>query len=125
MSAPLAVLLVAAGSALGAPSRYLLEEWVRSWASSQLPWATWLVNVSGSFAAGALAGTAARSDVPDHLVLGAATGFLGSYTTFSTFAWQAVALVRARALVAALLTVAGSLAAGLVAAIAGLALVTP
>ena len=122
MSGVLAVLLVAGGSALGAPARYLVEEMVRRRGATVLPWGTWLVNVTGSFAAGLLAGAAIRTSVPEHLVLAAGTGFLGSYTTFSTFAWQAVALVESRAVARAVLTVAGSVVVGLAAAALGLAL---
>lgn len=122
MTGLLAVLLVAGGSAVGAPARYLVEEMVRRHGPAALPWGTWLVNVSGSFAAGLLAGAAIRMPLPEHLVLAAGTGFLGSYTTFSTFVWQAVALVESRAVVHAVLTVAGSVVVGLVAAALGLVL---
>ena len=125
MTGLLAVLLVAGGSALGAPARYLAEDVVRRRGATALPWGTWAVNVSGSFAAGLLAGAATRASVPEHLVLAAGTGFLGSYTTFSTFVWQAAALVESGAVARAVLTVAGSVAAGLAAAALGLVLATP
>lgn len=125
MTGLLAVLLVAGGAALGAPARYLAEEAVRSRGATVLPWGTWVVNVSGSFAAGLLAGAATRASVPEPFVLAAGTGFLGSYTTFSTFVWQAVALVESGALARAVLTVGGSVAVGMGAAALGLVLATP
>ncbi len=128
------VLLVALGSALGAPSRHLLdqlvdqlvEQWVgqrvRRSAPRLLPWGTLVVNLTGTFALGVLIGCTGPLGGDPLLVTAVGTGFLGSYTTFSTFTWETVQLLEERAMLAALGNVLLSVCAGLVAVVAGIAL---
>jgi CrcB protein len=66
---------------LGAIARMLLDGAVSDRAGRALPWGTLAVNLSGAFALGALAGAAVSGDA---LRL-AGTGFIGAYTTFSTW----------------------------------------
>jgi CrcB protein len=85
------------------------------------PWATVLINVSGSFALGLLVtwGTTKLShDVGSAL----GVGFLGAYTTFSTFSVDATLLGDDGRLGAAGLYVATSVVLGIAAAVAGVAL---
>lgn len=113
-------LLIALGGLVGAPTRYLLDTAVSSrlrW--SAVPWGTMLVNVTGSFALGLLAG----ATVADGKVFAAlGTGFCGAFTTFSTFAWETFALIEDGEPRAASVTVVTTLALGLAAAVAGLAI---
>lgn len=83
---------VAAGSALGAMARHGLSMWIAGRLGPAFPWGTWLVNVSGALALGLLAGILPEPGiwVRDWLVY----GFLGSYTTVSTFSLQTLALAR-------------------------------
>ncbi|WP_407540096.1 fluoride efflux transporter CrcB [Deinococcus radiomollis] len=82
---------VALGGMLGALARYaltvlltpLLTRTGSAWAT--LPWATLLINVSGSFALGLIAALAARNVVSPEWRTAIGVGFLGAYTTFSTF----------------------------------------
>ena len=93
MTDPLAV---AAGAALGAPCRYLLDGAVRRVAGGYLPWGTLAVNLAGSAAAGLVAGLR-PGPLPVALL---AVGFLGAFTTASTLAAELLDLVdggRARA----------------------------
>ena len=79
-------LAIAAAGALGATSRHLLESFVNRHWGDAFPWGTFVVNVSGSFALGALVGVFAhRLGVPLWLQAAATVGFLGAYTTFSTW----------------------------------------
>jgi len=112
--------LLAAG--VGAVARYALDEVVEHRTSGVFPWGTLVVNVSGSFLLGLVTGLALHHGLPrtPTVVLGA--GFAGGYTTFSTWAWESLALVEARASVATVGNVVGSVAAGLLAAAAGLGL---
>jgi CrcB protein len=105
-----AVLAVALGAALGAPSRYLVDMAVRRRCGSRLPWGTLVVNLSGSAAAGLVVGLR-PSDVAAALVV---VGFLGAFTTASTLALELVELGgRAAAGLLALHVVPGLALAGL------------
>jgi CrcB protein len=82
------VLLVAAGGAAGCVARHLVGLALPG-ASAGFPWGTLLVNVAGSFALGVVLG-ALPPGAAGRLLFG--TGFCGGFTTFSTFAAEAVAL---------------------------------
>jgi CrcB protein len=68
----------------GASARFLLDGAVSSRTGGSFPWGTLVVNLSGAFALGVLAGTAVEGDA---LRL-AGTGFLGAFTTFSTWVYE-------------------------------------
>jgi len=112
------LLLVALGAAVGAPLRYLVDQWISSWHDSLFPWGTFAVNVAGSAVLGALLGAGA----PQPVVLAVGTGFCGALTTYSTFGYETVRLVHDRAYWYATLNIVASTAAGLAAAYAGWAL---
>jgi CrcB protein len=107
-------LLVAAGAAVGAPLRYLVDRRLQA-RHRHLPWGTLLVNVVGSLVAGAVAAAVTAHGAADWLLPLVAVGFCGALTTFSTFAYETVTLLedgaRGRALlnlvVSVALTVAG------------------
>jgi len=86
----------------------------------QSPWGTFTVNVSGSFVLGVLIGVFAhRLNVPLWLQAGATVGFLGAYTTFSTFAFETMRLAQDGAVSLAALNLLASVGAGLLAVYAG------
>jgi CrcB protein len=111
-------LLVAAGAALGAPLRYLVDRWMRRSYGETFPWGTLTVNVAGSLLLGFLAGLPASPAVA--ALLG--TGFCGALTTYSTFSWETLTLARDGARSRAAGYVALSMVGGLAAACAGLVL---
>jgi fluoride exporter len=113
---------VAAAGALGAVCRLLLDAAVarRVGGDQSHVWGIAVVNVLGSLGAGAVAGVAARGLLPAEAQVIAATGFLGAFTTFSTWMVQAVTLLEERRIAAALGAI-GSLLAGVLAALCGLA----
>ena len=113
-------LWVALGAAIGAPLRYLTDRFVSARVDSRFPWGTFTVNATGSLILGLVAGVGLAGDAPWQLVLG--TGFCGALTTYSTFAWETVQLVGARAGTLALANAAGSIAVGIGAATAGFAI---
>jgi fluoride exporter len=114
------LLLVALGSALGAAARYLLDGFVQSRHQRLLPWGTFTVNITGSFLLGLLVAVGVRQEIDPRLLTAAGTGFLGSYTTFSTFTWETMRLVEDRAFLAATLNIVASIGVGAAAAAAGL-----
>lgn len=108
----LTVLLIALGAALGALSRYYVTRFCTRRFGLDFPVGTLLVNLSGSLLMGVAAGLfRIRFSLPDldHLVT---IGFLGSYTTFSTYALDVSYLFRQRAIAPALLCWLGSPLAG-------------
>ena len=86
-------LLVAVGGSLGAAARYLLDRAIATRQTGPFPLGTLVVNVTGSIALGALLGLAVAHRVPSSVVTWAGTGFLGAYTTFSTFTFETVRLL--------------------------------
>lgn len=111
---------IALGGALGALARHGIGQALSG--PGRFPWATLVVNVGGSFALGLLLILVLERFPPSlYLRPFAATGFLGVYTTYSTFATDAVLLVRDGRAVAAFAYVLASLVLGLTAAWAGMA----
>jgi CrcB protein len=101
---------------VGAVTRYLVDGAIQDRTGSRFPWGIWAVNVSGSFLLGLMVGL----EVGGVPLLIAGTGFCGAYTTFSTFAYQSVALAEDGRRAAALVNALGSIAAGSGAAAAGI-----
>lgn len=111
---------VAVGGALGTVARYGISR-LFDVSPEGFPWATFWINTSGSFVLGLiLALLLARYPPSQYLRAFAATGFLGAYTTASTFAVETVVLVKDGHPAVALTYVAASLSAGLLAAWAGM-----
>ena len=111
------VMLLFVGGGVGANTRYWLGRLVATMQGAvEFPWATFLINVSGSVILGFVA--AAYLDHPDparrawYLLLG--TGFCGGFTTFSTFSYETLKLLQDGKAGAAAGYVIGSVAAGLV-----------
>jgi fluoride exporter len=85
---------VAVGGALGAPARYGISLAVHI-TPGTFPWGTFWTNLSGSFALGlVMAFLLERFPPSRYLRPFVATGFLGAYTTYSTFAVETDLLVR-------------------------------
>lgn len=117
------LLAVGLGGFAGAVARYLISGWVHRLAGPVFPWGTLAVNTAGCFALGVLMGVVeARGAVSGELRLFLSMGFLGSLTTFSTFGYETLVLLRGSQLGLAAASVAGNLALGLAAVVAGLAL---
>jgi fluoride exporter len=114
--------LVAAAAACGAVARYAVQVWIESRVRRRIPWGTWAVNVSGSFALGLVVGAAVQHDLAPAYATVLGTGFLGAYTTFSTWMYETVVLLERRRYGAALWYLLGSWLTGVLAAGAGLAL---
>jgi CrcB protein len=116
-------LLIAVFGALGAMSRYAVDGWVSNTTRGQFPWGTLAVNVAGSFALGIVVELTTSRLLPHpnwRIALG--IGFLGAFTTFSTFTYESVRLVEDSAYALALFNVVAMTTLGLTAAAAGLLL---
>jgi CrcB protein len=111
---------ISGGAVLGANARYLVGEWATTRWPGPFPWGTLLINCTGSLIIGfyltlVIERFAGRSSTR----LFVATGFLGAYTTFSTFSYETVTLIQQGRVTAAILYVIASLILGLVGVIAG------
>ncbi|GAB7190754.1 hypothetical protein NUM3379_14610 [Kineococcus sp. NUM-3379] len=120
MSGLLVPVATALAGGAGAAARYAVDTSLRARLGDAFPWPTLAVNVSGSLLLGFLAGLAPALPWGAGLLAVAGTGFCGGYTTFSTAAVEVVRLhgdgVPGRAAAYA----AGSLLAGVAAALLGL-----
>jgi CrcB protein len=110
-------ILIGIGGILGANARYLVSVWAARRIGAYFPYGTLIVNLSGSLLLGFLAtGIIGRAVYEREVQLLVSVGFLGAYTTFSTFAFESVGLVRRRAYVLATANVLGSTILGLLGA---------
>jgi len=113
-------LLVAAGGAVGAVARYALGGWIHTWAGTRFPWGTLTINVLGSLVIGFLVryleGIPASPELRALLTI----GLLGGFTTFSTYTYETVALLRDGEWLRGALYALGSLGVGLAAVAIGL-----
>ncbi len=114
------IAVLSLGGILGVNARYWLGVLISRWAASH--WATFVINVSGSFAIGFLSMAMARWLPHPHARLAVLTGFLGGYTTFSTFAFESVTLWERGESFTALANVIGSVVLGVLAAFLGIVL---
>jgi fluoride exporter len=114
------VIGIAVAGSLGALARYGLEGAVSRRSAGAFPWGTFVVNVSGSFALGLVFTVLTeRWLVAPWLRSTVTIGFLGAYTTFSTFSLESYRLLEDGANGLALANLLGSLAVGLAAVYAG------
>jgi len=113
------IILVAAGGALGALSRFAVATVSRRFFGVQFPWGTLLINVSGCFALGLLAGLFNSKTSPTGLHYGLGIGFLGAFTTFSTYELEGMLLLNEGRHGLACLYLGGSVVLGLAAMYGG------
>ena len=116
------LVLVGVGGFFGAIARRVVDLWVSGRADSAFPFGTLVVNLTGAFVLGLLFAWATERDVlPAEIRAPVMIGFIGAYTTFSTWMLESWRLVEDGAWQLAALNIAGSVALGLVAVVAGLA----
>lgn len=96
------ILLIGLFGGLGCISRYLVSGWTYSLLGRALPYGTLVVNVGGSFLLGFLMTFGLRSTLlPAGVRVGLTVGFMGGFTTFSTFSYETLRLVEEGSLVQA------------------------
>lgn len=109
-------IVLALSGALGALSRFLLATWVQERMTNLFPWGTFVVNISGCYLLGLvyilgintlIIGPNARTFL--------AIGFLGAYTTFSTFSLETLNIIKNGEIKLALLNIIASIIFGLIA----------
>jgi CrcB protein len=115
-------LAVVLAAGLGAVARYVLDQVVQHNTTGEFPYGTLLVNTSGSLLLGLTVGLAIHQGLLPGPAVVIGAGFLGSYTTLSTWAYETLALAESGALLQAVANVFGSFAVAALAASAGLGL---
>jgi CrcB protein len=116
-------LWVGIGGFVGANVRYALGTWIAGRLGAGFPYSTFIINVTGSFAIGVILTLLTERLVADpawRLLL--VVGFLGGYTTFSSYTYEGLTLLGAGQWPAAFWYVVGSNVFGLMAAYAGMVL---
>jgi CrcB protein len=114
-------LAVAIGSAFGGCLRYYLGTSALGRLAEPFPTATFVINITGSFIIGFFLTLATeRYNISPHLRLAVAVGFVGAYTTFSTFEYETARLVETRLFVLAALNIILSVIVGFIAVWAGI-----
>lgn len=109
-------LLIAIGGAAGALARFQVASMIQTRLASGFPWGTFVVNISGCFVMGAVAVLLSRQSAasPNWRFL-IPIGFIGAYTTFSTFELETYSAIGEGSWMTAIGNVSGSVIAGYVA----------
>jgi len=111
---------VALGGALGASARYGVDRLIEQRSSSTFPWSTFTINVTGCFAIGLITALLVeRQHLPAWVRIGLVVGVIGGYTTFSTFAQEALETGEVHHVAMAAAYVVASVAFGIAAVYAG------
>ena len=113
-------LFIAIGAALGANARYLIGLWAANRLGAAFPYGTLIVNITGSFLLGfVITLTTERLTIVPEARLLLAVGFLGSYTTFSSFTVESLGLLRDSGLWPGLINILANNMIGLICAALG------
>jgi len=117
------VLLVGLGGGIGSIARYLCQKWFNENYPHPFPWGTFLVNLSGCFLIGVFYAAAEKSAAlsPQTRLL-LITGFCGGFTTFSTFAFENMNLLRTGDILYFSVYTIASVALGIAGVFAGIAI---
>lgn len=115
-------LAIGLGGMLGANARYLVGGWVTHRLGLTFPWGTFLVNISGSLVLGFFVSYLLKYPTYHYPRLFFAIGFLGAYTTFSTFSVESFQLLENERFVLAFTYILGSAMLGVLGAWSGFTL---
>lgn len=109
-------LIISAGAVLGANARYLISDWAARKFGVGFPYGTFIINLTGSLLIGLFLTLATERFVVDpRLRLFITIGFLGAYTTFSTYAYESFTLIYQGQWLAGMLNLLGSVLLGVAA----------
>lgn len=112
---------VSLGAIVGANSRYLIGLWAAERFGVSFPYGTMIVNVTGCFLIGVFNGLGEMGlAIPPNVRLLFTVGFLGAYTTFSSFGFESISLLRVSGFLTASLNITINVVVGLAAVVLGL-----
>ena len=116
-------LFIAVGGALGSAARYWVGSTISGRIGTKFPYGTIVINLSACIIIGfALTYFGKRADLSPAWRFLVAIGFIGAYSTFSTYEWETLSTLRSGAFLLAALYAVGSLVLGLAATWCGTAL---
>ncbi|MCY0876816.1 MAG: CrcB family protein [Firmicutes bacterium] len=114
---------VAVGGIFGAWTRFAITNLIGRFWKANYPLATFLINITGAFLLGFVTAAARPNNVFDYWLRSAVgIGFLGAYTTFSTFMFESITLTDRRAFLTMFSYLAASILFGLLGAWLGLSI---
>ena len=117
------IIWIGLGGFLGANARYFVQQWFASWLGPHFPYGTLLANVSGSFLIALFLTLATeRLAISPEMRLFVAVGFLGGFTTFSSFSLETFYLSSQNGLIMASIYFLGNTALGLIGVVLGVML---
>jgi CrcB protein len=115
------LLIIGVGGFLGSISRYLVQGWMIRLFASPFPMGTFIVNISGSFLIGIIYAAAEKNGLlSNEWRLFLATGFCGGFTTFSTFSYEIVTMLRGGTAGYAAIYILASVVLGVLATLLGI-----
>lgn len=117
------LLVVGVGSFIGGMSRYLVSLFVQNKFLSTFPYGTLVVNIAGCFLIGIVYALSEKGNVNAEWRLFLITGFLGGFTTFSSFSNETVSMLRDAQYWQALSYIGISIIVGLAATFGGISLI--
>jgi len=113
-------LYIAVGGALGSIARYWLGSTISGRLGTRFPYGTFVINMTACLLIGfALTYLGRRAELNAEWRYLIAVGFVGAYSTFSTYEWETLSTLRSGAFLLAALYAAGSLLLGLLAVLSG------
>jgi CrcB protein len=114
-------LVVGIGGFIGANARFIVAQWAAQRWGTAFPYGTFIINITGCFILGLFATLMLRFAWNDNWRLLIAIGFVGAYTTFSTFEYDTLQLAAQNQWSRALVNILGSVLLGFIAAYLGVA----
>jgi CrcB protein len=118
------ILIVGAGGFAGSVARFLSQQFIARQYPSSFPWGTLIVNITGCFIIGLIYALSEKGNlISPEMRLLLATGFCGGFTTFSSFAYENITLMRDGELLYAFLYVVSSIIIGFLATYIGVLIV--
>lgn len=112
-------LVVGVGGFLGAVARYIVATYIGNRYGVRFPYGTFVINMSGCFLVGFIVTLLARTTASQYWRYFIPIGFIGAYTTFSTFEYETLRAIQDGQMAAGLLNVALSVVVGFAAVWAG------
>lgn len=118
------ILLVGTGGFIGSVMRYLVQVFVEKGLTSTFPWGTFIANLAGSFIIGVVFGLADKGNlISSEWRMFLAVGICGGFTTFSSFAYNNLNMLKEHSYAQLLFNTGGSLILGILAVYLGIILV--